>query len=188
MSGALRVAALAATAVLAVACASSTPPPTKKQQRGMTENIGGVPQEEKFEEEAATLPAYPGDAGLIEFRTRRNSDNRFYIDRESLTIGKDRVVRYTVVVKSPSGASTVSYEGMRCKTAGFKVYAFGVEGKWREARDPEWRAIPALTPDLHFALYKDYLCDGEAIGARTADQLRAIVGGREPDTLNLRNR
>ena len=34
-------------------------------QRGMPEDIGGVPEEKQFKEDALNLPAYPDDAALI---------------------------------------------------------------------------------------------------------------------------
>ena len=88
--------------------------------------VGGVLEEKEFRESEVVLPTLPENAALIEFQPRRNSANRFYIDRNSISIGPDRVIRYSAVVKSPNGALTVSYEGMRCKTSEYKVYAFGV--------------------------------------------------------------
>ena len=76
----------------------------------MPEDIGGVPEEKEFKEDALNLPAYPDDAALIEFRPRGHSKNRFYVDRNSVSLGADRVVRYTAVIKSPSGGANVSYE------------------------------------------------------------------------------
>ena len=83
----------------------------------MPEDIGGVPEEKVFKEDALNLPAYPDDAALIEFRPRGHSKNRFYVDRNSVSLGADWVVRYTVVIKSPSGVANVSYEALRCKTS-----------------------------------------------------------------------
>src|SRR5574341_769210 len=76
-------------------------------QRGMPEDVGGVPKEKEFKEDALNLPAFPDDAALIEFRPRGHSKNRFYIDRNSVSLGADWVVRYTAVIKSPSGVANV---------------------------------------------------------------------------------
>ena len=43
--------------------------------------------------------------------------------RTSLTVGTDGVVRYTVVVTSPAGARNVNYEGIRCDTYEWRLYA-----------------------------------------------------------------
>ena len=37
-----------------------------------------------------------------------------FVDRASVSHGKDGVMRYTVVVRSASGASSVFHEGLRC--------------------------------------------------------------------------
>jgi hypothetical protein len=56
------------------------------------------------------------------------------------------VVRYTVVVKSPAGAETVSFEGMRCESGERKLYAFGRAdgqggGEWSRNRYARWDVI-----------------------------------------------
>jgi hypothetical protein len=144
----------------------------------MTEDIGGVPDEKQFKEIEVALPPYPDESGLLEFLPRRNSANRFYVDRNSISIGADRVVRYSVVIKSPSGALTTSNEGMHCKTSEYKVYAYGIKNhEWTKARDSQWRKIPRASPDFRFALYKDYFCDMEAIAGRNEKDLIANVKG-----------
>jgi hypothetical protein len=118
------------------ACGGSSGPGVKGAQRGMPEDIGGVLEEKGFKEIEVALPSYPHEPGLLEFQPRRNSENRFYIDRNSVSIGSDRVVRFSVVIKSASGVLNTSYEGMRCKTSEYKVYAYGAEnGEWIKPRD-----------------------------------------------------
>ena len=138
-----------------------------------------MPQEKALEEiEAPKLPPYPQDSALLEFMPRRKTPFHFYVDRDSLSIGADRVVRYSVLARSPSGAVTASYEGMRCKTSEFKVYALGSEGaQWARSREVVWRKIPRMSADFRFALYKDYFCDIEAIAGRNEKDLIANLKG-----------
>jgi hypothetical protein len=173
----LQIAAVALTIVLG-ACGPSTPPNIKGQTRGSPTDIGGVLEEEKFKEVEPVLPPMPQESNLIEFKTRRNSSNRYYIDRESVSLESDRVVRYTAVIKSAGGAVNTSYEGMHCKSSEFKVFAFGTDaGVWAATRDPHWEAIRRLTPDYRFALFKDYFCDSVAVNGRNAkDLIRVLVG------------
>jgi hypothetical protein len=150
-------------------------------QRGMPEDIGGVPEEKAFKEEALALPAYPAEPRLIEFKLRGSSRNRYYIDRDSLSLGEDRVVRYAMVIRTPGGASNVSYEGLRCKTAEYKVYAFGnTEGKWINSRKPEWQSVGASVGNFRFGLWVDYLCDAEAVRGRNVADLVANLKGVAP--------
>ena len=183
---------LVALVVLAVAlagCGGSSAAKTKTPQRGMAADIGGVPEEKKFKEIEVTLPPYPNDSDLLEFRTRRNSANRFYIDRNSISVGEDRVVRYSTLIRSSSGALNVSYEGLRCKTSEYKVYAFGTNGgEWAKVPDVQWRKVPRLTGDFRFALYKDYFCDIEAIAGRNEKDLIANLTGNPLNNVTDKNR
>jgi hypothetical protein len=167
----------------------STAPPTKSAQRGMTEDIGGVPEEKAFKEIEVVLPAYPQDSALLEFLPRRNSANHFYIDRDSISIGSDRVIRYSVVIKSPTGAINASYEGMRCKTSEYKVYAFGTgNNEWAKVPDEQWRYVPRESPNFRFTLYKDYFCDIEAIAGNNEKDLIANIVGNPLDSESTRKR
>ena len=106
------------------------------------------------------LPPYPKFGNMIAFDVSAASNNRFYIDPESISVGSDGVVRYTVVVRSPGGAENISYEGIRCETREQKYYAFGRrDGTWANARSDEWRYI--VYKDInrqHGVLYLDYFC------------------------------
>ena len=66
-----------------------------------------------WHEQEARLPAYPKEERLIRFDTGPTSTLRFFVDRDSLAVGADGVVRFTLVAKS-DGAANVSYEGIRC--------------------------------------------------------------------------
>ncbi len=177
-SAARLIVAVAVLAVALGACGGSSGPGVKGQQRGMPEDIGGVLEEKEFREIEVALPPYPDEPGLLEFQPRRNSENRFYIDRNSISIGSDRVVRFSVVIKSASDALNTSYEGMRCKTSEYKVYAYGAEnGEWMKARDSQWRWIERADANFRFTLYKDYFCDIEAIAGRNEKDLIANLKG-----------
>lgn len=150
-------------------------------QRGMPEDIGGVPEVKEFTEDTIKLPPYPGEAGLIEFKLRGASRHRYFIDHDSISLGKDRVVRYSMVIKTAGGSTNVSYEGMRCKTSEYKVYAFGSpDGKWVEARGPKWSAVGSTAGNFHYGLWVDYLCASEAVNGSDAQDLIAVLKGKAP--------
>jgi CNP1-like family. len=114
-----------------------------------------------WEEVAARLPAYPKDGNLVPFVASSATNNKFMIDAASLSVGKDGVVRYTVVIESPRGARTVNYEGLRCDTAERKIYAFGqADGKWTENKRAAWESIKVRSMlSYHKALFEDIFCD-----------------------------
>ena len=177
-----------ALAITVGGCGGSSSAKSEPTQRGMTKDIGGVVEEKEFKESELALPPYPQESARVEYRLRQNSENRYYVDRTSISIGPDRVIRYSAIIKSPSDATNISYEGMRCKTSEYKVYAFGVtSGEWTESRDAQWRRIPRMASDLRFTLYKDYFCDLEAIAVRNEKELIAKLKGNPLDSESDRN-
>lgn len=188
-SAARLIVAVAVVAVALGACGGTSAPRVKAPQRGMQEDIGGVLEEKGFKETEVVLPPYPDESGLLEFQLRRNSANRFYVDRNSISIGPDRVVRFSAVIKSASGALNTSYEGMRCKNSEYKVYAYGIKnGEWTKVRDSQWRRIERSSADFRFTLYKDYFCDIEAIAGRNEKDLIANLKGNPLNNVTDKNR
>ncbi len=111
-------------------------------------NAGDIPPEQieeyQWEEGETKIPPYPKDGDLMEFYVDgANPQLRFYIDEKSLSTGElDKVARYTLVIKSKTGAKNIFYEGIRCDTEEYKTYAFGVgKDKMKPVREPKWRPI-----------------------------------------------
>lgn len=138
--------ALAALALQATA----QPKPEKSAWEEEQERRGWTESEVK-------LPAFPKAEGLIEFEVSGGSF-RFFIDPESLAVGPDGVVRYTLLARSPSGYANISYEGIRCASGSYKVFAHGNDGKWA-SRESEWRRIEAKSMNAwHHELRRSYFC------------------------------
>lgn len=117
-------------------------------------------EEPAWVEDQITLPAFPKDGELIPFEVSALATNHFFIDANSLSLGQDGVLRYTLVVEAPSGVRNVSYEGLRCNAGERRVYALGSsDGKWVAARNSAWLKI-RNTPlnRQHAALYMEYFC------------------------------
>ena len=106
------------------------------------------------------LPPLPKPENLIAFEVSAASGNRFYIDTQSIAVGSDGVVRYTLVIKGSGGGENVSYEGIRCEMREQKYYAFGRrDGTWSNARSAKWRRIEYRDINSpHGVLYADYFC------------------------------
>ena len=125
------------------------------------------------------LPSYPKAENLQSFFVSAQTDNQFMVDRESITIGVDGVVRYTLVVTSPSGAQNVSYEGMRCSSAERRLYAFGHPDKtWSKARSTQWVKISnSALNRQHAALYFEYFCPNGLIVGKVDEARLALRSG-----------
>ncbi|KAB2318782.1 hypothetical protein F8A86_10465 [Betaproteobacteria bacterium SCN1] len=135
--------------------------------------------EKPWVEMAAQLPAYPRAENLVPFDVSSATRNRFFVDTASISVGEDKVVRYTVVVEAAGGATNVSFEGMRCETAERRLYAYGhPDGTWSKARNSGWETI-RLRSLLSYrkALYEDHFCP-DGINVRSADDaVRSLKKG-----------
>jgi len=118
---------------------------------------------------SAQLPPYPQAENLVEFKVSSATRNRHFIDTASISVGEDKVVRYTVVIEATGGAKNVSFEGMRCDTAERRLYAYGHPGgTWSKARNAGWEGIKLRSLlSYHKALYEDHFCPG-AVNVRDA--------------------
>ena len=103
------------------------------------------------------------------------SPNAFFVDEDSVGVGADGVVRYTLVVIGSGGARNVSYEGLRCATGERRFYAFGrLDKTWGKARTNQWAAIRGGTNNHHVELYTNYMCDGVVVLSKVEDILRRM--------------
>jgi len=103
---------------------------------------------DRREIEAPPAPAFSVD-GLIPLETPR-STLRYGVAPASVSLGPDGIVRYVVVATGPSGAMNALYEGIRCNTGEFKVYArYNAGSGWVTARDPQWQPLQAAAIPRH---------------------------------------
>lgn len=128
------------------------------------------------------LPPLPKPEDLIEFYVSAGTNFRFFVDRQSLSVGKDGVVRYTLLARSPSGVENVTHEGMRCAARNYRVYAhMRAGGVWSE-RDSEWRPIESKTVQRpHDALWREYFCPRRATIYDSAEGIDALRRGGHPN-------
>lgn len=116
--------------------------------------------EKPWAEVEAQLPPYPKQENLLPVFVSAATANKFYVDAASISAGEDGVVRYSLVVESPAGATNVSFEGIRCASRERKLYAFGrKEGAWSKARFAKWEPISYKDRNRqHHMLYDDFFC------------------------------
>jgi len=136
--------------------------------------------ERSWREAKVEPPAYPEKSNLLPFFVSAASNFDFFIDARSLSVGEDGVVRYVLVVRSPQGAESVSFEGIRCSTSEVRIYATGASGGWSRRASP-WREIaPRSVQRWHNALRDEYFCPlGNPIGS-PAEGVAALRRGMHP--------
>lgn len=122
-----------------------------------------VEEKKVFSESPLVLPSAPDAASLLLFY--ESDTQSFYLDTKSITIAADGSLRYTMVGKSRSGASNVSYEGLLCETKQKRLFAFGrKDGSWSESRRTDWESISNNGVNRqHSTLAWDFVCDYDRI-------------------------
>ena len=122
--------------------------------------------------EVEAPPAPPvRTSGLIPLDIPRTTLH-FGIDPASISLEQDNVVRYVVVATSDTGSVNALYEGIRCATGDFKVYARHNGGSgWTVARDTPWRSLSESSASRHTILIaRTGACIGQAPN-RSASQI-----------------
>ncbi|MBU64982.1 MAG: hypothetical protein CL858_05960 [Cupriavidus sp.] len=176
----IRAGLLLATACLALAGCKTTGKgmPEEEQQ---ADSAWINPFEDKpFKENEFTLPALPRDEDLIPFTVNGSDSFRFAVDPKSISVGADRVVRYTVVITSAGGGRNVTYEGMRCDAFERRIYATLPKGAtaWvpnlGEDRDL-WRRMETRSRNAYAAtLATDYFCEGRTVAGKPEKLIRDL--------------
>jgi len=134
-----------------------------------------------WKEIEVSLPALPKSSGLIEFSVSAASSMKFFVDPQSLSVGADGVVRYTMVARSPAGAETVSYEGIRCTSDSYRVYAIASGEAWKRS-DTDWRPIETAGQlrRWHNVLRSEYFCPMGVPIYKAAEGVDALRRGGHP--------
>lgn len=123
-------------------------------------------QKKPWEELQTQLPPYPKAENQQDFYVSGIAGNHYFVDKTTLDMGTDGVVRYVLTIKARGGATNVSFEGIRCATRERKIYAIGhTDGSWSRARDSKWQPIASTSQlSYHRALADEYLCpQGEMV-------------------------
>jgi hypothetical protein len=129
---------------------------------------------ETVAEETVPPPRFPRPADLVALDVPAPSGVRFFVDPATVSVGRDRVVRYVLVGRSASGIDNVTFEGLRCAPREFRVYALGrADRSWGGSAGPWQTTRSAEVSPARRALAQDYFCAdgfpvrdaGEAVAA-----------------------
>jgi len=148
------------------------------------DNPDDIEDPEAWKESAANLPPYPQEADLVEINLPSRGD-RFatFIDGRNLQVGeKDRVVRYTVVIRSQRGVSNVIAEGIRCGSREYREYGTGTGSAFEPSVDRPWRPIGERGGPFAYrrALSEDWACKYDRNPYSKEDILKNIAGQSSP--------
>lgn len=140
------------------------------------------PDEPKWQEGEVTLPDFPKEENLVEFEVSAATANRFFVDAQSIGVGADGVVRFSLVIKTAGGATNVSHEGLRCEALEQRLYATGrVDGRWAKVRKSEWRPIENKPINrYHASLSRHYFCPNRSPIRNPDEGREALRLGKHP--------
>jgi hypothetical protein len=144
-----------------------------------TRGIEAGAQGSGWSEAQVAPPGFPKPDNYLPLQVTATTTFAFFVDAESVSVGKDGVVRYSMIAKSAEGVLNISFEGIRCSTREYRVYAYGrPDNTWSETRSATWQPIP---PDMRNAqravLYVDYFCPARGIIRTAEDGVRALRRG-----------
>lgn len=171
-AGAARIARLAGRAVLAVGLGGCLATAALAQQYADDDAAD-------WKEDAVPPPPAYRTSGLVDIDMPRSSSVRMGVDPKTITINqKTGIVRYVVVARGPS-AVNASYEGIRCSTGEYRVYARQVQGgEWSMSEEQGWRPMRSqggIMVQYPLRLAQGGICLGKGIRNSVDEMVRALL-------------
>lgn len=133
-------------------------------------------------EQLAQLPPYPDLNKLIPLTVQTSADYQHAVDPDSITIGDDGVLRFTLVSRSSAGAQNITHEGIRCETSERKLYAIGRDDKtWTKPRHSEWQSLDFVKQFYaQRELSRNLLCPDKQIIKSKEEAIKVLKEGKNP--------
>ena len=119
---------------------------------------------EAWKEGPVTLPPYPERGDLLEVPIDLDRYD-FYVDTKNLTLGEDGVTRFTLVIRSRSGAENVFFEGIHCFSKESRAYGYGTSDRAiHPMTESAWRPVNQADPfGIRYELAQFYFCGGTSV-------------------------
>ncbi len=135
----------------------------------------------EWKESFTQIPPLPDDGAWAQVQIDSLPANqRAFLDLGTMSISdKDYVVRYWLLVRSTAGGYTATFEGLRCGTGEYAVYAYGNPRRdpaVREVKKPKWKKTSHTRSGYRAELADDVFCSGGV--PRERYQIEQAVQGR----------
>ncbi len=127
-------------------------------------------------------PAY-STSGLVDIEMPRSSSVKMGVDPKTIALNHTSgIVRYVVVARGPS-AVNASYEGIRCSTGEFRIYARQVQGgEWAPNDDEAWKPMQgqnSIMVQHPLQLARSGMCMGSTLRQDVKDIVREMRTGNQ---------
>jgi len=162
------------------------------RKREQENPITNAPDELEFKELDVAPPAFPQDKDLIEFTINGRTQNRYFVDGSTLSVDPDKIIRFVLEVRTPTGVRNVTFSGVRCETLEWKDYAFASpERSWRTDAEADWRFVENKNLNNYKrSLVDEFLCLSgvrkSSIRGSAKTIVRLLKDPPEPDNRTLR--
>ena len=142
---------------------------------------------ERLPEQPPQAPRVPISTDLVPIEWSHAEGDTAAVDRASVSVDPDDVVRYVLIMIGADGKRQVTFEGIRCDPNEWRVYAFGrSEGGWVPNHTGRWQPAYEAGPGApRHVLAKDFFC---TLGRRpTPDARNALDAGGGSSVLRRRD-
>ena len=124
-------------------------------------------EETKWQEDNTIIVKLPDESDLITFSgVPAYSQYRYAIDGKTLSIGKDEVVRFALVISSPQGSKNSYFQGVSCNNRSIKSYAYASSSSksFINYQIPQWKSLSS-SGSMGYSqnLVDFYFCDNLGI-------------------------
>ncbi|MCW8929276.1 MAG: CNP1-like family protein [Gammaproteobacteria bacterium] len=140
-----------------------------------------------WKETESNLPEYPQESDLLEVAGPPAYRNyQYLIDEKNLNVGKDGVVRYSLVIRSPGGADNVMFDGIHCIQNQIKNYAYGstdMDGnkKFTLKQTTEWKSFRPSGVTAYGKIFAtNYFCNHDGIVLTRHEIIQNMKYGKGP--------
>lgn len=125
-------------------------------------------------------PSLPPDDALTQLDLEElQAGMTAYTHQPSISVdASDRVPRYWLIIKGDGGGYNATYEGLRCNTREYKIYAYGHPERSEPVRlvkAPKWRSLDADLAGYRREVARTYFCGG--VRPRTMREIDAALRG-----------
>ncbi len=135
----------------------------------------------EWKESTTDIPPFPEEDAWKQLQLDVLPKNQQgFLAMDSLSISdKDYVVRYWLLIRSTAGGYTATFEGLRCSTKEYVIYAYGDPRRKpvvRKVKLPKWKKYGRMKgANYRVELADDFFCTGEI--PRQRRQIEQAVRG-----------
>jgi hypothetical protein len=135
-----------------------------------------MPEDPNWRESAVPAPPAFDLKRLIRVESPKGSSLTFGIDPATLSVTPEGIVRYVIAATSGDGGQNVMYEGIRCSTGQYRVYArYSPTTGWSPLQEGDWQSLYGSAATRHaLTLSLAGVCRDRAVNRSATNIVRTL--------------